>query len=484
MYDRGDIFVGHTPGPYRAYLGHVLKHAASRYRRLIVPCAGGFSAIQVACTVGWEPERCCASDVSLFSLTLASAINETSLPPITFSHESLVGLDPADPLHVLYAIKLSVTDRSAKHYYQQAGVRDLQLRREHYIAKIATDMETLRKRCGAFAYQQRDLLEHLSEAVQDGEAVVYCNPPGYRGGYDKMYDFGDRIQWQPPDYAAFEPKTGYAKVREIMAGKPALGIRLMYREPAMDETPELIFTDASCARKAGLEYLCSNRPEEITGWTARRVRRVFDKAAPLKAAILSERDEITSDSIVSFQKVPANTALYYRDLFAHRLGTTNAKLCYVMTVNGKITSTVGFRHFGTGFTRDRLPLEVFGFSVGLYRYPRLNRLLMMCITCTEMQGTFPVGIARHARGIRTVCLCKHQDHKPNRSILKLVSRKQLPSGLWRLMFEQEFKPRTFQECLREWLKKHDVKRLATQGQDWKSGPCISTNCTSRPRTRA
>ena len=50
-------------------------------------------------------------------------------------------------------------------------------------------------------------------------------------------------------------------------------------------------------------------------------------------------EEITEESKISILKVDRDTALYYRDLFVHKLGTTQAQQYYLFLIDGRVVIT-------------------------------------------------------------------------------------------------------------------------------------------------
>jgi hypothetical protein len=102
--------------------------------------------------------------------------------------------------------------------------------------------------------------------------------------------------------------------------------------------------------------------------------------------------------------------------------------------------------------------ESFGFSARHELYPKhLNRLLMMCVTCTEFfevlkrNSKFPMG---DPIGVRTACITKGHESKGNLGILKLISREKLEDGRHHIVYATEWRPGTFQDQLAAWFKKY------------------------------
>ena len=469
MLDHGDIFLGSLPATHRAYLGAILAHARQKYSRLIVPCCGKFGAAEVAVAAGWMPSQIECSDVSLFSTVLAAHIMGVPLQktfgPITGDGD-LDSLNLDDPATVLFALKLAVCRNRAKSFYDICTVRDLERRAAAHIAYLRDGMDKLKARIGGIRYEPKDLFQHLTETLSDPQAVVWCNPPGYKNGYEKMYDTGGVIQFPQVEYTNFDPrKGGYAQVRDLMADAPALGIRLMVDElHDAEEHDEAMCVETNMDSTA-VKYLLTNRPQEVSVW---RRKSVFlpkpISIEPLDAPIFTDEHEITTDSVVAFTKISEEQAMYYRDLFAHRLGATLSEQHYAFILDGQLAGVVGIHMQSVNLNKpqynDQLWLEeTYGFACPSYRYPRIGRLLMSCITCANFPKLIRFNIHRPV-GLITTCLCQHQELKTHRGLFKEISKERQKNGLWKLRSCAYWREETFADVVRNWLAKHGTEEKA------------------------
>lgn len=477
MYDPGNLFLGTTPAHERSYLFKVLKHARDHYERLVIPCCGKFGGAETAVAAGWKPKQIACSDVSLFSTVVAYHIIGRPLEDLEIRLAGdLACLDASDPATVLYCLKLATTRRWAgDKYHKRLMVRELEHGIARHIESIRGHLDNLRAKLEGITYQPRDLFEELPEAMEDAGAVVWAAPPAYLKGYEKMFDAGDAVTWNAPAYRVFDPKTGYAEVRAMMSGKPGLGLRFVYAELEPGEEPECVCAEATggATGRSGAEYILANRPDEVVAW-AGRVAFVPKRTdvEPIGAPILDDSHVLTPQSSIEFRRVGVKQAMYYRDLFAHRLGTTSAPEHFLLLLDGRVAGVVGF---GSGFSRtfqqrqdgNSYMTEMYGFTAPSRRYPRLNRLLMMLITTEEMHELWrpqETVLQRYA-GISTTCLCEHPELKINRGILKLVSRERQRNELWKLSYTATWRKETFGEALRKWLDTHGSDKYARLNHD-------------------
>lgn len=167
-------------------------------------------------------------------------------------------------------------------------------------------------------------------------------------------------------------------------------------------------------------------------------------------------DRITVDSEVRLVAVPPSVGLYCRDMMAHRLGVTRAEFYVVMLIGGKLASVSGYMGRAWAINKMEGPFEIFGFSVRVPVYPRLNKLHMMMLTSqafVELVHKRYPGVVWPIREFRTTCIAKGHELKENRGVLKLVSREKMDEGGFRLSYRQKYRPWDGTEALRLFLEK-------------------------------
>ena len=454
------VFLGSTPQDQRRFIAAALAHLRERgYERVVVPCCGTLSLASAAIEAGFRPEQIEASDISLFSSVLGYLCAGRPLEQLRFTL--------GEPWAAEYAECADELERAAFLVWLMKLCQlrtDLVYERElwleyrenagHYRARLRAKLEELRGRYGGLDYRIRDLREVLLEERAAAAAVI-VNPPAFRRGYEKMFDFGEAIRFDA-GVAEFDLAAEYDGLYARTHRKPELFF--WYRRQEADDYPaeELVFGRQYSARH--VDYWLCTKPAELDGLPYRYhvVKRRPASYAPFRAPIFGECDEIRPDSTVRFVEVDEGTALYYRDLWAHKLGSTRAEHYYLALIDGKVFATVGL------MTEKLLRLKVdrvfenFGFNVPLARYPRANRLLMLCLTCREFGDVVRATASRinrlyELRGLRTTCLSKYRKVKLNNGILDLEHREKLANGMYRLVYDAEFRPEGFGDCVRRFL---------------------------------
>lgn len=189
------------------------------------------------------------------------------------------------------------------------------------------------------------------------------------------------------------------------------------------------------------------------------------KVKPIKKYQIYDDSEITPDTKIEFIQVDETTALYYRDLFVHKLGTTTAEAFYLMLIDGKVNTALGLSMRDVFTQKSKYVGEVFGISRSSVRYKRLGKLFMMCLTSGDflkmLESKYNFG-TRKPQGIKTSSLTTYAEGKTDRSVMKLTYREQLKDGTYRVIYQGDFRQDTYKQCIETWLKRWgDKKREAT-----------------------
>lgn len=449
----GEIFLGVTPKPIRDYIRTVLSEARHDYETLVIPCAGRFSVAEAAIQAGWAPSRIQTSDVSLFSSiigTIASGRQVQELG-VTFHDEFEVYSryleGPLAGGAILFCQKLAQLDDNK--YFERVVVNELLRNPDCYIEQLQSNLEVLTGSLSGISYQLKDVRDHLREYTDNPSVCCYINPPSFSRGYQKMFDTGGRIKWRDPRIAEFDTKTGRAEIYKLTLDKAALSFIFRGRqmEPGME--PFAVF---ACEGKGRVDYVLCNRPHEARAIVKRRPETKITSA---NLPFLPDDYEIKLDSKIAFKEVTKGQALYYRDLFAHKLGVTKAERYFVALLDGYLMAVFGmfFSEVQRGVSGK--VYETFGFCVPNKRYPRLNRLFMTAIVCEDARKIFQAhchGALRDVDYFQTTCISTTPEQKTHRGSLELLSREIWTDGIrYKLVYGGPFKPWGFDKVLANWF---------------------------------
>ena len=449
------IFEGVTPSPAREVISEAIQRAKPDI--LIMPAAGRFGAIEAAIKGGFPAERVFCSDISLFSSIIgyladpSKSLDELDMRFLGGGNRFLEGADLKDPFELAAAAMLAVKyeQLKPKHQYAMNLRRELFYNRDKYRARVRSELMELVTGLGPIHYEMSDLRDAVRPQRDNPAAAFYVNPPGYSAeAYVRMLH-AETLQWNRQTPGEPWDKGALAMLYREFTDAPMLAIAYSINGEFVPETwHRILAVDRKYERT---DYLVANRPLPIahtkvevtqtTGGTA----RIFEVYA---------EQEMTPDSVVEFVEIDRPTVMYYRDLFVHRLGTTQSEWYIAMLVDGRLVTVIGlnrqrFMHFKSGYVK-----ETFGISVTSQRYKRIGRLFMLALTTTAfrdwMRKHGRYGI-REMLGVETTSLTKHEVSKNDRALMKLVSREKLPNGTWKLQYRADLRDETFHDVLVKWL---------------------------------
>lgn len=457
-------FFGDTPSDQRKYLTAVLRILKDKYPKIVLPAVGQFTLAKCAIEAGYAREAIFTSDISLY----------TSMLGYLYARKRIEGLAPTlgeeyreryetcrdDIERVAYLIWLMKTRQlNAGVLYEKLVLDDLVERREKHIEHIAEKLRNYQSYYDGINYEIADMREILSVA-QTPDTLVVLNPPVFRQGYEKMFNFGEAIKWSS-GISEFDFQKEYRALYDRTKAFSTPYVWYRFRDVSGFDPREVIFCKEYDIDKR--DYWLCTKPDELKDF--RYCYTVDFMSAtgvkPHPAPIFTDGGKLTENSKISFVSVSEQVALYYRDLFAHKLGNTSAEQYFLMLIDGKIFATVGFMTTALFRLESDRVFENYGFSAPVRNMPRANRLLMMAITCKE----FGEVIRRHAsrvnriyrlNGLRTTCLSKYRKVKLNNGVLDVESceriREGKPNGgMYKIVYDTGFHDLTFAEVVRKFL---------------------------------
>jgi hypothetical protein len=281
--------------------------------------------------------------------------------------------------------------------------------------------------------------------------TFYARVPHYARGYTKMFA-APNVKWHEPAIPEFSPndfpllleKLGPAKCHAFLCRRCEWEERIPVNWTKVYGKPD---------EKRAL-WIVANRSmqsyaENDTGFGNARKLPIYDD------------HEITPASKFHVIMVGLPTALYYRDLFVHRLGATTADRGFLLLVDGQVMTAFGiFIQDFLQFRMQYLP-EMFGITRSSRRYKRLGKLFMLLLTSGEMKKRLCDILKlwlHEPRGIQTTSITIHEEGKTDRGALKVVSREKLDDGRFRIVYRADFRDDSFADVVADWLKKHGERR--------------------------
>lgn len=457
----GEVFQGVTTKPDRDYLFGAFKELVERYPVIHMPACGRLSCTEVAVAAGYEPQNIHASDISLFSTLVGFVMAGRDVKDlgVKFHTEELKPLQrrvrgQTGAGVVLYAQKLCQIGDKA--YYERIVRDELVENKDEYIRQFNERLAKLKERLGGLTYTIEDMWDHLARAAVDPNALIYVNPPAYKGGYSKMYETDGRITWDEPKIAEFDPNKQHDRMYEEMNQAKAFAIMgRVLLPPDHPMQNQCVWSNEISAKRK--DYLMANRPEELSRGIKRRNET---EIRPAKVPILPLDHEVTDETTIHFIETDKQRALYYRDLWAHKLGSTASEAYYFMLLDGYLFGVFGIIYRELMIGRFNRVSEVFGFNAPSRRHKRLNKLFMMLLVCEEARLFYSSELPASVKAVRDVeefqtsCITQYPELKVNRGVgLRLVDRKKRPDGRFHLNYLGGFTDMMYRDVIAKWRGK-------------------------------
>jgi hypothetical protein len=458
VYAFPKLFLGVTPSPIRAYLTDELAKKVREYPILHSPCTGRFTVPQIAIEVGYKPENIYTSDISLFSSVIGYSFTGKDLQDLRVEYhapeleflESYAGTDRHGGA-IMFGI--CWCQNRVRSYYEQTYRDEMERDPERHIDELQNDIDEYKRVFAKAHYSQADLFDVVTEECRDSQNLIYVSPPNVSGGYAKMFDFGESISWDEPAISEFLPGKGDAKLQSEVRDSEALVLMTQWGQLADDWKSRAVFGMEFPGGK--MAYVLCNRPGECEKKVAPRPRLDVNDGG---FSLLSEDHEITPKSNIVFMPTTADVALYYRDLFAHRLGATRSESYFVALLDGFLFGTLALHLHKTRIGQTRDVFESFRMTSPNRKYTRLNRLLVACIVSEQFKRVVeyyePTLIPLRVTGVSTVCIAQHQSVMTNRGLFKLTKKERMPNGMWHLNYRTAWKPWDFRGAVNTWCQKH------------------------------
>lgn len=453
------MFESVTPSPAREVAARAILSISPT--RVVMPAAGRFGATEALVKAGYPARQIYCSDIGLFS-SLIGYLADPDLRlddlQLTFRGTGLHLVEEQPPeddvdMAALVMVVMKYDQLLTKHQYGMNLRREVLSQAQTYRAGLRSQLTTLLEGVGPIHYEIADLREPTNDEtlMADEHAALFLNPPGFSAtSYNKLFP-GESVQWgsgKVPTEAWDEDAA--TALYEKLTDAPLLSV--IYSINAKN-VPDSWTRLLAISRPGGrVDYIISTRDVDMSqsltlhSQTAGGQPRIFEVYAD---------QEITPDSELEFVEIDRPTAMYYRDLFVHRLGTTQSEWYLGMLVDGRLVTVLGlnrqrFMHFLSGYVK-----ETFGISVTSQRYKRIGSLFMEALTTTSFRDWMRLhgryGI-RKMLGIETTSLTRHEVSKIDRKMMRMVAKEQLPNGMWKLQYRADLREESFNDVLARWLE--------------------------------
>jgi hypothetical protein len=475
-----DIFLGVTKAPVRDYVGSAVAEYKPEY--MVHPCVGRYGALMAAIAGGHLPPAShYASDLNLYTSVVGyladphRRIAELELKPNEEVDLFFDDADQDDDFNYAARVMLGMkyVQLPATNRFMEGHRRELRLRQEDHVATLEEKLRRVVQMIEGIHYRAEnlwDVLTELEEQPPQKKSMLFLSPPWYEGGYSKMFAAAEEaFAWPGLTGREFSPDD-LGELLERSNAIEKLAVIVLVRGKLDDAVPEGYKRVMSWVDAGDIERTYSN--VDLKKYAPQRIRRLN----PRPVRLWTDADEVREDSKVEVVPIDEDTALYVRDLFVHKLGTTASDGAYVaIQIDGKIISVHGLNFHGVVGamgTVNGYVVEIFGVVRTTPKFNRFNRLAPLVLTSGEtrrfLQASQRQLQLREMKGVQTADFRPFNDASKNkRGIFKVVKKEQQPGGLWKIVSRGDFRDDTWADCWAKWYSKWaptpDTEQEAVRG---------------------
>ena len=303
-----------------------------------------------------------------------------------------------------------------------------------------------------------DVLSSIRDKIDCG--VKYYNAEPQVVDFVNKMDKFDHVEEQKPSKDDFIVECASAgavdkKISELTAG----GAKnwLIVAQNIDTNNKNVVYTRFTRPDIAKIAFITSDNVKRVCdGKDILGIYKVKQQqATPCGLPTFKNTDNIGYGSEIKIVETTERHGLYYRDLFAHKLGSTKAQNYFLVLVDNKVFGVFGTDMRSVRVLKDNYYFEMFGFTAHCVRYPRSHRLLMMLITSREFRPILKLCQKANRfyklEGMKTVCLSKYRSTKLNNGICRVEGREKMKNGLYKIHYIAEFRQDTFKDCVKRFL---------------------------------
>lgn len=313
---------------------------------------------------------------------------------------------------------------------------------ENFGGYVERTLDKVRKLPGLLpiaAYDPRDWLLHLEEAI-DRKAAIFSYPPFYKGGYEKMFEFlAENIKWDAPKYELFDPKGLRGIIERVReAGVPFC---ILSDQVYPDLKPELEFVSGR-----GHPHYCY----VSTGKSSYLQLAPREEAFGYKPVDI---DKIQPDSEVTITRADAAQMTFLKNVYlkkgiVHTPGMAN----YLVHIDGMLIGGLIYSLPKFGEKASIYLLSDFAIS----REGRLSKLVTRLACNADVLRDLGKRFINRYDEVKTTAFSDHPVSMKYRGIFELAKReeKNAPEGRFMLNYVGARLDESPQEAYRWWFAKH------------------------------
>ena len=453
MDEIGKIFLGNTPSDQRAYLSYLISKIKNGYQKYIVPCVGQFAIPKILIENGIKSEQIYCSDIGMFTSLIGYFYSGKNIKDMPIKIEQNYENDIEALCDIIYKIKISQIN--PKNYYMEQVLLEIKQNEEKYKKDIDESLKKAKCVFDGIHYNIMDMRSVLIDEYTE-EDLIIINPPAFSKGYTRMFPIPEGITYNV-HVDEWNLKKEFKNVYQDTEKKKGTYIWYKYKELDFINERDALF--AKEYTKDRFDYWVSPSAEKLKNSYLKQKK--YEKNKMFRYKIIPKNYVIKETSKISVIKASEEDALYLRDLWAHKMGTTKAEQYTLISIDKYAWGIVGFHTSEIRKLVSDEIFEVFGFNADLENHKNSNRLLMMIIMSREFADILKA-MAKTNRffeinNFKTTCISKYRKVKTNNGLLNIRDREQMKNGMYKIVYTSPIYEKTINETVREYLqeKKND-----------------------------
>jgi len=460
------IFLGSIPSDQRKFLRVFLEFMRKEegITRVIIPCVGQFGAVKCALEAGFTIDQIECSDISLFTSLLGYYYGEKDIEELNFGlvqeehADAYAGLTNDQQRVAFLMVLMKMAQLRTEVYYEKCFFEEIRKNFDKYMEQVRVQLEEGMKTYRGLRYEVKDLRWYFLETKEAHTKtdLIIMNPPAFAKGYTKMFNFHEYIVYLS-SVPEFDFSKEYMNMYHLSKNSPAPFLWHTSKPTHAFPQQDIIFAKQLSVDKYGCWLF--TEPDALGKF--KDIYTVVFKGMNAdnvqQYRLLPQDYKLTAEAKVSINEINKETALYYRDLFAHRLGSTVAEVYFGIFLDGYLMSVCGFN---TSFLRrlqETYIFENFCFSISHNNIENLNRVSMMFLCSGQFKrhlenNTLKGSAYVQLKSFKTTCLTKYRKSKLNNNLLKLTNSDRQENGTYKLTYESEFyMDRDYKRCIELFL---------------------------------
>ena len=306
------VFLGHTPADQRKFLTAALRFLKDKFPVIFLPACGQFTLAKCAIEAGYDKANIHCSDMSLYSSLLGYLYSNKPIdllgvrvaPEYEGDYRNCV--DDFDKASFLIWL-MKISQMNPTVFYEKVVYDDLIERKGWHIANIRRKLTEYNKYYNGINYDIADM-RNILMGEKGKQAITVVNPPVFRNGYTKMFNFKGNIIWDS-GILEFDFYKEYRNFYQITKSQTTPHIWYRFRDTKGFDWREVIFSKEYDADKH--DYWLLTKPDVLDkfNYTYTVEHSQSKGVKPYPAPLFTDKDTLTKDSTIRFVPVEEEVAI-------------------------------------------------------------------------------------------------------------------------------------------------------------------------------